>query len=359
MNNSNITIEHGTTQVNMASKLSIILGVGIPGILILICLIGFLAKFIVERRSEKRRGRLRHSIEKKPGTDRKPLEGTNGNLGNSVATSEQGNGSKHIVIPQDRSDLKTVRLQKVNPSQSINPSPVDPSQSQNPPAEPMNGFDASDVFMKLLVKREKNQNEFSFDVITINVENPPKEFKEISKKLPTLVHGDVILNDIDEIEDYLDTIYENYKLGVQDQEALQAQMNVFIKFSYFIKDISDNPQQLLTELEKIDQFLAQRGTKYMCGNDITGLDCSLLPKLQHIRVGLNYIKNMSIPVKFGSLWRYLALAYENDSFVKSCSSDQEIIWHWIHREASPKELLQLQMEEPKYSFDVPDSLGKR
>ncbi|CAF0900486.1 unnamed protein product [Didymodactylos carnosus] len=201
--------------------------------------------------------------------------------------------------------------------------------------------------MKLLVKRE-NQNEFSFDVITINCKNPPKEFQEISKKLPTLVHGEVILNDIDEIEDYLDTMYENYKLNVEDQEAFQAQMDVFTKFSYLIKDVSSNPQQLLIELEKIDQFLAKRG-----------LDCSLLPKLQHIRVALNYIRNMSIPVKFGSLWRYLALAYENDSFVKSCPSDQEIVWHWIRHEASPKEVLQLQKEEPKYSFDVPNSIRKR
>ncbi|CAF1247859.1 unnamed protein product [Rotaria sordida] len=43
-----------------------------------------------------------------------------------------------------------------------------------------------DVFLKLLIKREAD-NDFSFDVITINCKNPPKEFKEISKKLPTLV----------------------------------------------------------------------------------------------------------------------------------------------------------------------------
>ncbi|CAF4522460.1 unnamed protein product, partial [Didymodactylos carnosus] len=84
------------------------------------------------------------------------------------------------------------------------------------------------------------------------------------------------------------------------------------------------------------------------------LDCSLFPKLQHIRVALNYIRNMSIPDEFVSLWRYLALAYENDSFVKSCPSDQEINWHWMRGGASAQQVLQLQKEKPKYSFEVPD-----
>lgn len=91
----------------------------------------------------------------------------------------------------------------------------------------------------------------------------------------------------------------------------------------------------------------------MCGNEITGLDCSLWPKLQHIRVAAEYILNLSIPNQFVSLWHYLAAAYKQEAFVKSCPSDQEIVLHWIRRETSPKEYLQLAVEEPKYSFDIP------
>jgi len=191
-------------------------------------------------------------------------------------------------------------------------------------------------------------------VITINCKNPPKEFKEISKKLPTLCHGDIVLNDVDDIEDYLDSSYPNSKLAIRDADAFKIQSNVFTKFTYLIKDVTNNPQGLIVELEKINKFLQRRGTKYICGNEITGLDCSLWPKLQHIRVALEHLLKLQIPTEFTALWAYLASAYELDAFVKSCPSDQEILLHWIRGEQSNKAYLQLTTEEPKYSFDVPE-----
>jgi hypothetical protein len=38
-----------------------------------------------------------------------------------------------------------------------------------------------DVFIQLLIKAQTNK--FNFDVITINLDNPPKEFKELSIKV--------------------------------------------------------------------------------------------------------------------------------------------------------------------------------
>ncbi len=166
-----------------------------------------------------------------------------------------------------------------------------------------------DVFLKLLIKREAD-NDFSFDVVTINCKNPPKEFKEISKKLPTLVHGNIVLNDIDDIEDYLDSTFTNYKLATEDPEAFKIQSNVFTRFTYLIKDVHNNPQILLDELEKIDNFLRTRNTKYISSNQITGLDCSLWPKLQHIRVAADYILHLSIPTEFSALWTYLGMSIE-------------------------------------------------
>ncbi|CAF1215127.1 unnamed protein product [Adineta steineri] len=212
-----------------------------------------------------------------------------------------------------------------------------------------------DIFLKLLIKREAD-NDFSFDVITINCKNPPKEFKEISKKLPALIHGDTTYNDIDDIEDYLDSSFPNYKLATQDPEAFKIQSNVFTRFTYLIKDVHNNPRILLDELEKINSFLRTRNTKYISSNQITGLDCSLWPKLQHIRVAGEYILNFTIPTEFSALWAYLGSAYELDAFVKSCPSDQEIVLHWTRRETSSKEYLQLTKDEPKFSFNLPNKL---
>ena len=161
-----------------------------------------------------------------------------------------------------------------------------------------------EVFLKLLIKREA-ENEFSFDVITINCRNPPQDFKEISKKLPTLVHGDIVLNDTDDIQDYLDSSFPRYQLTVRDPDAFKVQSNVFARFTYLIKDVRTNPQSLIDELEKIDRFLHERGTKYISGNQVTALDCSLWPKLQHIRVASGYFLNLTIPVEFSTLWHYL------------------------------------------------------
>jgi chloride intracellular channel protein 2 len=171
--------------------------------------------------------------------------------------------------------------------------------------------------------------------------------------LPTLVHGDIVLNDVDDIEDYLDSSFPNYKLAIKDPEAFKIQSNVFTRFTYLIKDVTNNPQLLLDELEKINSFLRHRGTKFMCGNEITGLDCSLWSKLQHIRVAADYMLRLTIPTEFAFLWRYLGSAYELEAFVKSCPSDQEIVLHWIRRETSPKEYLQLTKEEPRYSLEIP------
>jgi len=63
----------------------------------------------------------------------------------------------------------------------------------------------------------------------------------------------------------------------------------------------------LDELEKIDNFLRTRNTKYISSNQITGLDCSLWPKLQHIRVAADYILHLSIPTEFSALWTYLGM----------------------------------------------------
>jgi hypothetical protein len=42
-----------------------------------------------------------------------------------------------------------------------------------------------DIFMQLLMKAQTNK--FNFDVITINLENPPKEFKVWNFKIKTIL----------------------------------------------------------------------------------------------------------------------------------------------------------------------------
>ncbi|RNA26260.1 Chloride intracellular channel exl-1 [Brachionus plicatilis] len=229
------------------------------------------------------------------------------------------------------------------------------------------------VFLQLLVKAKTNK--FNFDVLTINVDNPPKEFKELSLKPPVLLHGSskllepdsendaVILSDVDEIAEYLDSLYPNTPLIQDNTRAKSVSLNVFSKFSHFIRDVATKPTGLETELEKIDNFLKNlfnndlNKVQFMNGNNQMNLvDCSLLPKLQHIRVAGESIKQFRIPDKFKFLWKYLKVSYETDSFFKSCPPDREIICHWSKSFLSQKHLLQIVQEAPYKTLAIPDDI---
>ena len=66
------------------------------------------------------------------------------------------------------------------------------------------------------------------------------------------------------------------------------------KFRAYMKDEKTEPTKLLQELIRLDRFLESRGTKFLCGDQMTFADCELLPKLQHIRVATK-VRDMKLP----------------------------------------------------------------
>jgi chloride intracellular channel protein 2 len=167
----------------------------------------------------------------------------------------------------------------------------------------------------------------------------------------------IILSDVDDIAEYLDKSCPNSKLMVQNAAATKVCLNVFSRFSYFMRDIASKPTQLEAELEKLDNYLKSSGhIKFLNGNNLTHVDCSLLPKLQHIRVAGEYIKKFRIPYRFRNLWKYLKNAYDTDAFQKSCPPDREIIWHWSKTHLSNKDLLLIMQETAKKTLTIPDDL---
>lgn len=136
-------------------------------------------------------------------------------------------------------------------------------------------------------------------------------------------------------------------------------LNVFSKFSFFIRDIASKSTNLEAELEKIDNYLREHTddeNKFLNGKTMSGLDCSLLPKLHHIRIAAEHIKKFRIPYKFRSLWKYLNNAYHTEAFQKSCPPDREIIWHWSKTNISNKELLHIMQETAYKTIGLPEDL---
>ncbi len=190
------------------------------------------------------------------------------------------------------------------------------------------------MFMILLMKA--NAGELTFTVTTVNMAKPPADFKKLSSRLPVVVHGSEILTDPDEMIQYIDEHFPYPPMAYDNVKASQASLDVFSKFSFYIKDVSHSPGPLMAELQKLNAYLEQSPHKFLCRDVPDHLDCLLLPKLQHIRVVIKVFKDLEIPSELRGLWRYLANAYESDVFKQTCPSDQEIVYHWISKPELPR-----------------------
>ena len=214
------------------------------------------------------------------------------------------------------------------------------------------------MFMILLLKA--NQGELTFTVTTVNMAKPPPDFKKISSRLPVVVHGTEIISDPDEMIQYIDANFPYPPLQYDNVKSHQSCLEVFSKFSYYIKDVSHSPAGLISELRKINKALEQNGSKFLAEDYMTHLDCMMLPKLQHIRVASKAFKNFEFPEDLTFLWRYLGRCYESDVFRKTCPSDQEVVHHWttkpeLSKLGMEKELLYSTETPPRYSHQIPDS----
>lgn len=164
--------------------------------------------------------------------------------------------------------------------------------------------------------------------------------------------------DTEEIMQYLDANFPEPDLRYSNAEAHTVCLDVFSKFSFFIKNVSHTPDLLLKEFSFMDNYLERTGNKFMCGDEMTHLDCNVLPKLQHIRVASKAFQDFDIPDYLSALWRYLGNAYEDDTFKKTCPSDQEIVHHWSEKkETTPmreeKKRMYMLDSHPIFSLTLP------
>ncbi|EYB98587.1 hypothetical protein Y032_0130g1551 [Ancylostoma ceylanicum] len=181
---------------------------------------------------------------------------------------------------------------------------------------------AHQLFMLMLWKAEKDPN-LTFDVKTVNESRPPPEFREAGlRRAPALqISDDTAFNVEDEIMEEL----ENYGPSRERaSEAEDATADLFRTFAFYIKDIKKEPTALLGELQRIDQYLASRGRRFLAGDEPSHIDCVVLPRLHSIRIAAKALKEFDIPSEYSSLWAYMKNGYGLKSFTTSCPSDQEI-----------------------------------
>lgn len=241
------------------------------------------------------------------------------------------------------------------------------------------------IFMQLMLKVSQGAN-LQFRVATVPSSRLPDEFKPHGlRNLPAIIHGrHVAIDTVEEISEYIESAFHttehlshqthhykhkgilvdpHYPVGSilaskYNEDVDKLSRNFFSKFCFYIKSVSRDPTSLTMDLKRLDEHLQhQPECKYIFGNELTRLDCEVLPKLHHLRVAAFHLKRFEIPLTYTGIWRYLNNAYNDEIFLKTCPPDQEIVLHWASRPDTPslsyEEFSGLTRCTAKFSFDVP------
>lgn len=173
------------------------------------------------------------------------------------------------------------------------------------------------------------------------MKNPEQEFKKAYNSNPPVVvfhdandkTSHLVLTDNRDIEAEISKRFPVMNMNsLKDAEDVCS--NVYIKFHPYLKSASGDPQEnvkqraLVLELKRINDYLESVGTKFLSGNEMTFVDCDVMPKLQHIRIAGKYFKNFDIPSEFHCLWSYMNNCYQTRAFHESCPHDQDILMHY-------------------------------
>ncbi|XP_039300203.1 chloride intracellular channel protein 2 [Nilaparvata lugens] len=146
-----------------------------------------------------------------------------------------------------------------------------------------------------------------FTCIPVNISRPPDSFQRLGLRLrvPAL-HIQNELDDkiepIDVADDIVSNLQSRFPGGVisnhWEAQAENVTSNFFSKFCYLIRGIAKDSQHLEQELSLIDEHLSNvasesdddTGLLFLCGNQMSLIDCEVLPKLHQVRVAAASLK---------------------------------------------------------------------
>lgn len=176
-------------------------------------------------------------------------------------------------------------------------------------------------------------------VCPVNLNIKTAEFEDLCAKnglptkVPILRHGDTVIGDSNVIADYLDKLKPIPDLVCKDKKVIAAGDKIFLKFSAFVKNkVKSNDdklrQGLVDELQRLDTFLGTTPGVFLDGDEMKHPDCSLLPKLHHVRVASKQYKKFDMPENLVHLNAYLAAADNHPAFNLTAPAKDAIIEGW-------------------------------
>ncbi|KAK3530187.1 hypothetical protein QTP86_017754 [Hemibagrus guttatus] len=194
-----------------------------------------------------------------------------------------------------------------------------------------------------------------FNVTTVDLKKKPADLQNLAPGTnpPFITFNGEVLVDVNKIEEFLEeklTPPRYPKLAVKHPESNFAGIDVFAKFSAYIKNshkyANDGLEKaLLKSLKKLDDYLqcplleeidasnaddpGPSTRNFLDGSDLTLADCNLLPKLHIIRIVAKKYRNFEIPADMKGIWRYLNSSYQREEFTSTCPAEREIEFAYL------------------------------
>ncbi|XP_003962461.1 chloride intracellular channel protein 4 isoform X1 [Takifugu rubripes] len=189
-----------------------------------------------------------------------------------------------------------------------------------------------------------------FNVTTVDLKRKPADLQNLAPGThpPFITFNGEVKTDVNKIEEFLEDVLcppKYIKLAARHPESNTAGMDIFAKFSAFIKNPRPDANEalergLLKTLQKLDDYLRSplpdeidhnsmedikvSRRNFLDGDEMTLADCNLLPKLHIVKVVAKKYRGFDIPKEMTAVWKYLNNAYSREEFTNTCPSDKEI-----------------------------------
>ncbi|XP_034007009.1 chloride intracellular channel protein 6-like isoform X1 [Trematomus bernacchii] len=199
-----------------------------------------------------------------------------------------------------------------------------------------------------------------FNVTTVDLKRKPADLQDLAPGTnpPFVTFNGEVKVDVNKIEEFLEeklTPPRYPRLATKHSEANTAGIDVFAKFSAYIKntrkDTNDVLEKaLLKSLRRLDDFLRtplpeeidadasgdvpESSRSFLDGPELTLADCNLLPKLHILKVVAKKYRSFEIPAEMTGVWRYFNCAYQREEFTSTCPAEREI--HFAYLDVAKK-----------------------
>lgn len=217
-----------------------------------------------------------------------------------------------------------------------------------------------EYFMDLYLLAELKT--ISLKITTVDMKRPPADFRTNfeAAQPPILIDTGVAILENEKIERHImKHVPGGHNLFVADNEVAKRIENLYNRFKVMlVKKDESSKKSVINILKRLDETLAEKGTRFLTGDTLCCFDCELMPKLQHIRVAGRYFENFDLPSDLSHLWQYVKEMYDLDAFVQSCPADQDIIHMYKMQQmyTLQKTKSREELETPTFTNTVPESV---